>query len=229
MKKILAVLLLSALFGISCKSVPAAPPVAVKEDVVIIEIAPIDFGTLGDIIAEAQAKRAEITDNDLEVQNLDKLVPADESLLSAESVYNLGETASSANDKGVAAKDAQSALEAYNNILNQFWFVRASEARRRASSAQQEALKVKADVAVKPDYNLSAEVFNNGEATFKTKDYKESVGFFVESESLFVSATTVATEKRRLASIALQSAEKKIEESERIASDAESVLGGEQL
>jgi hypothetical protein len=254
MKKKLSVAIFSVIFsvvlGISCKSAPPpqedpqpAEVAVVKEEPArsveeIEDVAPdvveaVDFDSIGLLIAEAKAKREEIENDQIDDTGDNELLAAGKALAEAESVYDLGPDGSSAESKLAAAESAQFALDTYNHVFEGWWLGKADEVRNRAAGAQQEALKLKADVAVRNDYLAGADVFNNGEALFKAKNYKPALSYFIESETLFVGVSMLAAEKKRLAALALQSAERKIEESERIAADADSVLnigqGGEQL
>jgi hypothetical protein len=206
----------------------------VPEEPVPEVVEAVDFDSIGLLIAEAQAKREEIDSdgiaggsNGSDAGN-DELSAADKALAEAQGIYSLGPDGSDAKEKLAAAEAAKSALDAYNHIFETYWLGKADEARTLATSAQQDALKIKADVAVRDDYLASADIFNNGETLYKAKNYKASVNYFVESEGRFVNAALLAGEKRRMAALALQSAERKIEESERIAADADSVLSVEQ-
>jgi hypothetical protein len=209
---------------------PEAPPVeevvVVVEETIVPEEPSVDFDAIGLLIAEAQDRRQEIANDGLEEGGGESLGAADKSLQSAESVFNAGPDGSTSDEKAGALASAQSALDAYKAILREYWLVRAGEGRERAGAARQEALKLKADVAVREDFNASEGVFNNGEALFKSEDFKLSVPYFIEAESLFMASASVAAEKRRTAAAALESADKKIEESEKIAADADTALNG---
>jgi len=228
--------------AVSCKSAPApkqsVPPeeVAVKESPVSTSagetgeketaLPAADFALLEKTVKNAEESRREIEDNQIEVVPAG-LTDADEALAGARAVCDLGDDGSSPDDKEQAYKKAAFALGVYTGVIAAYWKQRADDARSRAFAAQKEALKLKADVAVREDFKLSTGVFNNGESNYKAGAYREAIGFFIESENMYINLCSIASEKRRLAIAALQSAEKKIEESERIAADADSVLRGE--
>ena len=220
---------LVSLIVISCSSTPAAGPetTAAKaaasqtESTAALEL---NYHQLGALLAQAREKRQEVTENKLEKLDEALFVQADNAFLNAEKLFNKGETALSAAEKSTAFKEAELALTAYSTLVDKHWFAIASEAKERSENAQQDALKLKADVAVRDDYNLTTEIHNQGEAAFKGKDYKHAVGYYNESAALYVTVAGVAAEKRRLATLALQSAESKILESEKIAADADTVL-----
>lgn len=204
--------------------------VAVVEDVVVAEEPlPPDFDGLGLLIAEAQDRRREVAHDKLEELGGDALVLADKSLQNAEAVFNAGPASSTDGEKAGALASAQASLDAYKAVLREHWLGRSGEIRGRAGAARQEALKAKADVAVRDGFAAGEGVFNNGEALFTSEEYKLSVPYYLEAESLFVAAASEAAEKRRLAAAALESADKKIEESEKIAADADIALNGGQI
>ncbi|MDR2865353.1 MAG: hypothetical protein LBV68_07085 [Spirochaetaceae bacterium] len=232
----------AAFFVISCSSTPPVEeepqvePVVVIEDIVIIEepqetvlVEEFDYDGLGRLIAEAKDKQQEIIKYQITADGNENLALADEALNQAEVIYNMGEDGSAYSEKLAAQENVVSARDSYNEILNSYWFGKANDARERAGTARQEALKLKADVAVAQDYKNSADVFNSGEEAFTAKDYQLSVNYYIQAESLFASVAITAAEKKRLAGVALQSAEKKIEESEKIATDAEAELNGDEL
>jgi hypothetical protein len=253
MKQKLSVVIVSVIFafvlGAACKSAPPPQPGSIEEypapvavddeetieELVIVEevdpevVEAVDFDSIGLLIAEAKAKREEIENDGISDTGDNDLFAAGEELANAETIYDLGPDGSTAKEKLTATGSAQFALDTYNRVFEAWWSDKAGEARNKASGAQQEALKLKADVAVRDDYLACADIFNNGVALFKAKNYKASLDYFSESGTLFAGIATLAAEKRRLAALALQSAERKIEETERIAADADSVLNGEQL
>jgi len=234
---------LCALLAISCKSTPTKQLDVLTEEVVVIgtpdetivvEEAPaeepaeeaVTFALLEETIKSADDSRKVIMDNQIEVPETD-LKDADSALLSAKAVYDLGEDGASGDDIAAAYNNAALALNIYNDAISDYWQVKATDARARALSAQKEALNLKADVAVRDDFNLSTDIFNNGESNYLASLYEESIGFYIESETMYINLCAIAAEKRRLAAAALQAAEKKIEESERIAADADTVLANE--
>ena len=109
-------------------------------------------------------------------------------------------------------------------MLDAAWLEKVDVVRKDAEAAQQVALKAKADVAVKTEYNLATEIFNNGSASYKNREWKDSLNFYADAKPQFESVTAAANEKKQFADIALQRAEMKISESEKIAGEAEEFL-----
>lgn len=188
----------------------------------------VDYAGLSAIIAQAQEKRQQVIDNQLDTQDGALIEEFDAALREAEGFYNRGEAALSRADRGTAFADAQKALLGYTQFLDQYWLDSAADARTKSLAAQQDALKLKADIAVRDDYNLTTGIHNQGETAYRAREYQRALGFYTESITLYTNVAAAAAEKRRLATLALQSAEVKIAESEKIAANAEAVLNGAQ-
>jgi tetratricopeptide (TPR) repeat protein len=224
--KIVFGFLVLALLAAGCKTVPKADKSALsKNEQDVPDL--VDYAGLRSVIVQAQEKRQEVVDAQLEMQNLSLVEQADASLRRAEDLYDLGENKLGKKDRNEAFTSAQSAILGYTQILDQFWLDTASDLRSKSLAAQLDALKLKADIAVREDYNLTTNIHNQGEAAYRARDYKTAMDFYTESISLYGNVSAAAAEKRRLATLALQSAEEKIAESERIAADAENVLGAD--
>jgi tetratricopeptide (TPR) repeat protein len=245
----LAFLIVSALI-FSCKSAPkAAPEPEVEEEIVvveeiveeipeIIETAPIvevivpetapmeaDSGfirrqeiydELGYILVAAQAKRQELIDNGFYEESPQAFGVADNALNHAVEDYVAGIDAVGEN----SLVNARMALEGFTAIIDSVWLSRVDAQRVKSANAQQQALKLKADMAVKDRYALAAELHNKGDAALRGKDYAAAIGFYEEALPVFDEAIKIAAEKKEKAELALKNAEQKIAESEKIAEDA---------
>jgi hypothetical protein len=219
-------------FTAACKSTPApapqaAAPAPAKTPPEAAKTPPVDYGALGRLIEDASEKRVEIAQNQLESLNEAALFQADDALARAKTAYERGETAVTPSEKEEAYKNAQFALENYTALLDKHWFELAEGARKKSLAAQQEALNLKANVAVRADYEASAGVHNQGESAYRAKDYRRAARYYLESAELYEVVSGIAEEKRRIATMALQSAETKIAESEQYAANVESEFGGE--
>jgi hypothetical protein len=226
----LAALAAAALgFTAACKSAPApaSPPAAAKTQPEAAKTPAVDYGELGRLIENASGKRAEIAQNQLESLNEAELFQADDALSRAKSAYERGEAAITPSQKEEAYKNAQFALENYTALLDKHWFELAESARKKSLDAQQQALNLKANVAVRADYEASTEIHKQGEGAYRAKDYRRAARYYLESAELYEVVSGIAEEKRRIATMALQSAETKIAESEQFAANIESEFGGE--
>jgi HEPN domain-containing protein len=169
--------------------------------------------------AEAYAVREEIDDYDFV-----KYDPEN---------YRLGD------DSGGRALDAYDALAAeealdaageallrYNLVLRRGWETYAGERRALAGTERRAALDLKANVAVKADFDAAAGLYNQGETAFRAERYPEAVDFYFQSEYLFVVVGRTAAEKRRIAEEAIKTAEERTAASEETARNAEMILEG---
>jgi hypothetical protein len=102
----------------------------------------------------------------------------------------------------------------------------ASDTGAAAAAERQRALDVKANVAVRQDYDAANAIYNRGVSSFRGKNYDEAASLYIESRSLFENTARIAREKRRLAEDALRAAELKMSESGEIAGNAEIILEG---
>jgi len=212
-------------------AIATAPEEAVAEEIVIepaeeeIDLAALEarkklFDDLGEVLAEARAKREEIITNEYNNWYPERFEGADGLLQQAAGVWDAGFEAFD----GAAPAAGQAALLDFKAIIEAVWIDKADTARNIAANAQQDALKLKADVAVKSEYNRAAELFNKGNAALRDREYETAVQFYEESEPVFTDAIKLAAEKKAKAEVALKNAETKIAESEKIVGDAAALL-----
>ncbi|MDR2660054.1 MAG: hypothetical protein LBC27_08745 [Spirochaetaceae bacterium] len=194
-------------------AIPETTPIAVDSD---IERQQERHAELGNILAEADAKRQEIMDDGLYEGNLQAFDIADNALKRATEAYDAGIEAVDEN----ALVDGRFARDGFTAIIESAWLARTDALRVKSAYAQQQALKLKADIAVKDKYNFGTELYNKGNAALREKDYHAAIDFYEKSMPQFNDAIKIATEKRVKAELALKSAEQKIAESEKIVDDA---------
>ena len=84
--------------------------------------------------------------------------------------------------------------------------------RERVLQAQAEALKERADKAVKDEYAAAVDFFNKGEAAAAGKNWKGANDMYVEAETGFKETAKIAAEKRVLAELAYREANQAIAE-----------------
>jgi hypothetical protein len=174
--------------------------------------------TLG---AEAYRVREEVLRRDFAGFDADNFKRGDEALTAAAGAY-----------EGAAIKDALSgAAEAkfhYDTVLKAGWAAYAAQVRALAAKERQNAINAKADVAVKADFTGIERVFNQAESAYRSASYEDAVPLYIRSEAGFVALAQAAEEKRRIAQAAIDAAEKKLEESDAAARDAEGILEGDE-
>jgi hypothetical protein len=125
-----------------------------------------------------------------------------------------------------AKAGAEEAGRRYNLVLKTAWTAYAAEKKASAGLQRQNALDLKANIAVRDDYNAVARIFNQAESSLKTEKYEEASGLYEQSESGFVKVSRTAAEKRRVAEEAIRAAEEKMIESDDTAKKAEIILEG---
>jgi hydrogenase maturation factor HypE len=95
-----------------------------------------------------------------------------------------------------------------------------------ASAERQAAQDLKANVAVKSDFERAQAVYAEAEQAFKAEKYDDAADLFAQAESLFADVKNVAAEKRARALEAMQNAQQKISATEDAAKKADAVLEG---
>jgi hypothetical protein len=168
---------------------------------------------------EAYNKRQEIVDRDFISYDPDNFNKADESGLAAMDSYT-------AENIEAAREQAEEAGLRYNLVLNTAWAAHVAERRLAAGTERQKALDLKANVAVKAEFDAASAIYNQAEASVQAENYTEAVSLYDQSEARFIAVGRTAEEKRREAEQAIREAEEKILESEENAKKAELILEG---
>ncbi|GMO49042.1 MAG: hypothetical protein Ta2G_05580 [Termitinemataceae bacterium] len=179
---------------------------------------------LGELLTAANEQRSEILANGFEKNDTSSFKIGEDALERASRAYNSSDGKGTSKVDPKAIQDASLALNSFRILLDSGWMAKIDTARKASAEAQQAALKLRADVAVKDNYNTAAEIHNRGAAAYRNRDWQNSYNFFVESKPLFDAAAISAAEKKRFAEMALKNAEKKLSESEKLAMDAEKLL-----
>jgi hypothetical protein len=133
-------------------------------------------------------------------------------------------------DSGNTAKakiGADEALNRLNMVRSAGWEGFAGDRRKAAGAERQAALDVKANVAVRNEFNAALAVYNQGEGAFNSRRHRDAVQYYNQSESMFILTRNSALEKRRVAEEAIRLAEEKTAESDAAAQNAEKIIGGE--
>jgi hypothetical protein len=144
---------------------------------------------------------------------------AEESSARAVNAYDSGDIA-------IAQGNAEEALRLYTLVLNTGWESYTAERRAAAGKERQAALDLKANVAVKNEYDTANGLYNQAEAALRRRNFSEAVDFYIRSESQFSDVSKIAAEKRSLAEDAIRTAEEKVSQSDETARDAELILEG---
>jgi hypothetical protein len=169
------------------------------------------------VAADAWLTREEIVNNDFAAR--DGFAEADETALAAIDAYSGG-------DLDSALQGAEEARRRYTQVLTSAWAAYAADMGEAARRARQTALNLKANVAVRDTFNEAEGFYTQAAAALRDSRHKDAVGLYTESEIRFVLAGQAASEKRQIAEEAIREAEKKIEDSDEVASQAELFIQG---
>jgi hypothetical protein len=170
-------------------------------------------------VAEAHARQEEADKYDFFSSDSDNYMLAADAGNDAVSSYDEGNL--------VKAQDsADEALARFNQVIKNGWVSQVEEKASIAREWRQAARDVKANVAVKPDFDAAERVYNQAHVALRAEDYSAAMDLFDRSEDLFITAHDKAAAKREKAEEALRQAEQKLAESETRAQDAEEIIGG---
>jgi hypothetical protein len=169
--------------------------------------------------ADAYNKRQQIVDNDLARYDQNNFDAAEDLFQEGAAVYESG--------NGKAALDkAEDALEKYTSSLTTAWKNYAGERAAAANTERQNALAVKANVAVRDGYNQAESVYKNAVGTYNAGKFDEAADAYTRAGELFAQVRETATEKREAADAAIKAAAQKAAESNAIAQNAAQILEG---
>jgi hypothetical protein len=212
----------------------AVPPQEAAKSAVPPEttVARPDFDTIAKAVAGAKEKRLAVVNANIITKNsadVARFTAADKALSNAENVYNRGASGASAEEQIAARDGAQAALDTYTAILHDYWPTHAARAQRAAADARTDALNVRADIAAKESFAQASTALANGDSAYTKNDYEASAAAYQDAEAGFKTSAATAIKKRRAAFIAVQNANNKIKESEKIAVNADAIIGGKSL
>jgi hypothetical protein len=169
--------------------------------------------------ADAYLKRKDIVDRNFITYDPENFNKADEIGLAALDHYQAGNVEQARNE-------AEEAELRYNLVLKTGWASYAADRGAAAGVERQKALDLKANVAVKGEFDVAADIYNRAGASFQAEKYEDAAVLYTQSEARFVVICQTAAEKRREAEEALRAAEQKMMESDETAKQAELILEG---
>jgi hypothetical protein len=168
---------------------------------------------------DAYNKRTEIVERDFISYDPDNFNKADEIGLAAVDAYKAGNIDDALNG-------AEEAGLRYSLVLKAAWSGYAAERGLAADQERQKALDLKANVALKAEFDAASAIYNEAESSVKVEKYEDAAVLYSQSETRFTEIGITAAEKRRDAEEAIREAEQKILESEEAAKQAELILEG---
>ena len=169
--------------------------------------------------AEAYTVRQEIVDRDFLKYDPQNIGVADELAVSGMADYEAG-------DIGAARDKADESLVRYNLALRTGKESFAAEKGAAAAEERQKALNLKANVAVRQDFEAAASIYNRAANSYRGQNFDAAAALYEESRAMYEVVSQAAEEKRRIAEEALRNAEEKMTESDTNAKNAESILEG---
>jgi hypothetical protein len=169
--------------------------------------------------ADAYLARQDIVRRGFVAVDPENFAKADEIAAAAASDYTAGNITQ-------ARDEIEEASLRYNLVLKAGWLSFATERADAAAAERQKALDLKANVAVREDFNAASDVYDRGQSAFESEKYDDATVLYTDAASRFVVVAETAAEKRRIAEEAIREAEEKISESDENARQAELILEG---
>jgi len=171
---------------------------------------------------DAYDVRMAIADRNFEDYDPQNVELADDTLRDAALDY-------SANDLAGAKDKVNTAMLLYNQAMATAWESYAADKGAEAASDRQTALDMRANVAVRPEYNAAQDVYNRANSAFQEQKFDEAARGFEDSVRRFGMVIAETRIKRTAAEEALERANQKMAESDEKARNAEIILeGGEE-
>jgi hypothetical protein len=185
----------------------------------------LDMYRILKIGTEAYKARQEIMDYGFGKYDPDNYAAAEEVLLAGLDAYD-----ALAFDDTVDTKDvllqAEEARLGYNLVLDTGWRSYATERQASASAERQNALDLKANIAVRDDYDAAQGLYSQAASAYQAQRYVEAADLYFQAEFSFAVVAGSAAQKRRLAEEAIRAAQDKAVASEETARSAEVILEG---
>ncbi|MCL2478908.1 MAG: hypothetical protein FWF22_05360 [Treponema sp.] len=186
-----------------------------KDDGLLVKDA---YGVLATGV-QAYQVRLDIQDRDFVYYDQANIAAADDIALSALDDYeahNIASAGPKATD--VLARYKQSFAKAQESF--------SADSMASANVERQKALDIKANVAVKSDFDAADAIYNQGTAAAQSRNFDQSANLFIQAKTMFSAATASATDKRNIAEAGLRAAEQKMVESDEAAQRAELIIEG---
>ena len=176
------------------------------------------YNALG-VGVQAYKIRLELEDRDFVYYDAVNIQEADAIALSALDDYE-------ARDIASALSKANDVRARYARSLNLAKESFAADCAAIANAERQRALDLKANVAVKQEYDIANGVFIQGTNFSQRGEFDQAASLFIQSRAMFEAVSISAHEKRLIAEEALRAAESKMVESDEVAQRAELIIEG---
>lgn len=196
------------------------PEEVVDVDYAALEKAQAEYNELALVLEETQKKRRELLEGGFDSQFAERFNTADIALRRALDAYGAGFDAftETALNDGIVARDG------FKSILDGMWKPKAQDSSASAAALRQQALNLKADVALKENYSRAVALQKKGDDALKSEDYRTAANSYGEAVSSFTATVKSASEKRSAAEAAVKTASDRLNESEKIIEEAVKLL-----
>jgi len=161
----------------------------------------------------------EIKGREFEAYDADNFKLAGEILNDAMAAYQAG-------NYSMAQENANEALIRYNLVLSVGWATYAEIRFSMAETERKAALDIKANIAVRDLFTEADSIYKTSVDFYESQQYEEASKQFINSETMFVTASALASEKRYNAAEAIKEAHEKVEKSNETARQAEILIKG---
>ena len=173
-------------------------------------------------LALARAKQEEADANDLFSKDPDNYMLAAEAGNNSVDLYDEGDLVKS-------QAEANAALAGFTQVIRSLYMADVEEKASLARDARAAAQEIKAQIAVRSDYEAAESVYNQAHVALRADQYEEAKDLFDRSTGLYNIAYEKALEKRTIAEEALRRSEQKLAESEEFAQNAEDIIGEDSI
>lgn len=153
----------------------------------------------------------------IEELGLDEYVPRDY----AAAVAVMDEIDDSELSSDEFLEKSKEAYSKFNTAYIQGYKLLAKDAREDAYEAKRNADSVKAGVAKKERYNEAVELFKKADAIYAMQNAEKATDYYFESEDIFIELYETLYAQRAKVQAAIDEAKRKVEESARIAEEAD--------
>jgi hypothetical protein len=141
-------------------------------------------------------------------------------------ILNSAIAAYQAGNYSLAQENANEALIRYNLVLSVGWATYAEMRFSLADAERRAAMDIKADIAVRDLFTEADSTYKASIVFYDSQKYEEAAKQFINSETMFIAASVLASEKRQNAAEAIKEAREKVEKSNEAARQAELIIKG---
>ncbi|MCA1950219.1 MAG: hypothetical protein LDL24_06590 [Treponema sp.] len=168
---------------------------------------------------DAYAVQQEIDRRDFAKYDAGNYALAQQKLQASLETYDAGNISAAQNN-------SEEALLRFRLALNKGREMNASGKGQAALAERQAAQDLKANVAVKNEFDQAQALYADAERAFKAEEYDRAADLFAQAERQFADVKNIAADKRAKALEAMQAAQKKLSANEESAKKADAVLEG---